>query len=804
MRDPARAVARASASASDAAARARSTPRRTQDEILSSSAARRRAFAPSSSSRASSKSLLNSMLGSGALAVPSCFAACGLALATATSAGACLACALSLEQMLYCANAHGAWSYEDLTSATLGRRGRIVAKYSIAALLVGVVVAYVNIVGDNFFTAASSGVLPAGVEVNRERVMAGVTFGVFLPLATFVKSQKRLEKVVGFGLATTGLFGLCLVTLAARRLALGDGKSSASKTWDASGLGLVLPIMVFNFAAHVMVFPALKSSGTAVMSTSRVVGIANETMVHLLIFYIVTGACGYVAFGSSVNGNVLRNFGAESGWFGIYTQLVRFLYGCAICTGVPLLFISLREISPSLLLSLSRVAGRHTELVFDVLVLYSCLRVSISVPNIQHVFGLIGSTTCSILTFILPGMMFLRTCPSSSSKKSMNDFKLLQQLGSGVRLSAHALILFGVFIGIACTRSTLQSLKEEAEVVVIIQRLVAAQTFVRSRVQVYDRILTAAAKFRRIDAVERVVSQLSEESKLSESVVKDVTSTLALASSQETRSAAMREFDSLNPFRKDVDEEDVREAKEKLAKARESYRNVSDTLREVRETLRDIEEEGEASQADESSDDVHERADEALEKVRATDDALEETSDVLELTEDVNTDLDGLQVASERLEMTDTIIEQTLEEVRGAKKSGAEAVWQAATNVVEETENKDELIKNLKEPINIAPRAWKKGKGKDVDSQEDIVEKIVAASNKVTDEEAERAVETVLQNNTQDGASSRAVQRASEILKEITAESPSDSSKNPTKADENVVFKKFVNATTEGRQVEQQ
>jgi hypothetical protein len=48
------------------------------------------------------------------------------------------------------------------------------------------------------------------------------------------------------------------------------------------------------------------------------------------------------------------------------------------------------------------------------------------------------------------------------------------------------------------------------------------------------------------------------------------------------------------------------------------------------------------------------------------------------------------------------------------------------------------------------------------------------------------------------------VQRASEILKEITAESPSDSSKNPTKADENVVFKKFVNATTEGRQVEQQ
>lgn len=37
-------------------------------------------------------------------------------------------------------------------------------------------------------------------------------------------------------------------------------------------------------------------------------------------------------------------------------------------------------------------------------------------------------------------------------------------------------------------------------------------------------------------------------------------------------------------------------------------------------------------------------------------------------------------------------------------------------NVVEEMENKDEFIKNLKEFINIVLRVWKKGKGKDVDS----------------------------------------------------------------------------------------
>lgn len=61
-------------------------------------------------------------------------------------------------------------------------------KYSIVVLLVGVVVVYVNIVGDNFFTAASSGVLSVGVEVNCECVMVGVMFGVFLLLVMFVKS----------------------------------------------------------------------------------------------------------------------------------------------------------------------------------------------------------------------------------------------------------------------------------------------------------------------------------------------------------------------------------------------------------------------------------------------------------------------------------------------------------------------------------------------------------------------------------------------------------------------------------------
>ena len=85
-----------------------------------------------------------------------------------------------------------------------------------------------------------------------------------------------------------------------------------------------------------------------------------------------------------------------------------------------------------------------------------------------------------------------------------------------MRLSARGLVLFGIFFGITCTRSTLESLREEAAVIRILSQLLAAQTYVRSKVQVYDKIILATRRFRRIDDAERMVSQLSEVSKTTE------------------------------------------------------------------------------------------------------------------------------------------------------------------------------------------------------------------------------------------------------------------------------------------------
>ena len=746
----------------------------------------------SSAASQTSRKLLNTMLGSGALAVPGCFAACGWTLTVVAASLACYLCALSLQALIYCAEAHGAWSYDDLASALFGSRGRTVVRWSINALMLGVVVAYVNIVGDNFFTATASGIFPPGTEPSRERVMYGVAFGVFLPLTTLVKTEKSMGKVVNMGLATTFLFALCLLVLSLRPSSGSTKKPDGTKMWDPSGFGVVLPIMIFNFAAHALVFPVLKSSGGK-LSTRGVARIANETMCNLWLFYVITGAAGYIAFGSKVSGNVLRNLGAETGFLGLCTQVVRFLYGCAICTGVPLLFISLRENCCSLLLKLSSVVGRHGEFVFDASVLFIALRLSISIPNIQHVFGLIGSTTCALLTFILPGLMFLRTYDHNRLNRhsTLRDFNLLSGLGGSVRLSARGLVLFGIFFGITCTRSTLESLREEAAVIRILSQLLAAQTYVRSKVRVYDKIILATRRFRRIDDAERMVSQLSEVSKTTESAVKDATATFTKKKEDDSRSSLRREIDLLNPFATQTDENALLEAKDKLHDARELYENVSNTLTEVQATLKEREDERstrpEGDEMPSSSKDTNTlvRLNATLKLAKATIGAIEDADREVD-TEDVDeAQLTRLTAASSEVKQTSTLIDDTLIDLREAKTLNAEEVLQAAVDVVEETKNAEHVIEELK-----VPRSKSRVKA---DAEEDLVEKIFNVSNSVVENETQTAVDLVLETSAKEGTSDRAVQRASELLQNLEEkEAPQEESEG----EEITVLKRFVETTT--------
>ena len=337
----------------------------------------------------------------------------------------------------------------------------------------------------------------------------------------------------------------------------------------------------------------------------------------------------------------------------------------------------------------------------------------------------------------------------------------------------------------------MESLREEAAVIRLLSQLLAAQTYVRSKVQAYDKIILATRRFRRIDDAERVVSQLSEVSKTTESAVNDAAVTFTKKKEDDSRSSLRREIDLLNPFSTKTDENALMKAKDKLHGARELYENVSSTLTEVQETLKEREDERNTGRGDETPSsskdkDTLDRLNATLELAKATIGAIEDADREDADAEDADeAQLTRLATASSEVKQTSTLIDDTLKDLREAKALKAEEVLQAAVDVVEETKNAEHVVEELK-----VPRSKSRV---EADEHEDLVEKIFNVSNSVVENETQTAVNLVLETSTQEGTSDRAVQRASELLQHLEEK---EAPQKDSEGEEITVLKRFVETTT--------
>ena len=144
--------------------------------------------------------LLNAILGTGVLGLPYCFKTCGVLLSTVAILICLAVCTFSLQALLYSSTVTSKYSYEDVAHATLGLNGRRVVRTATLALLMGCVVAYINIISDIFSSVAGT-IVPPGAEPSRQQVMILVVVMGFFPLTLLVRSAKSIASTSGFGLA---------------------------------------------------------------------------------------------------------------------------------------------------------------------------------------------------------------------------------------------------------------------------------------------------------------------------------------------------------------------------------------------------------------------------------------------------------------------------------------------------------------------------------------------------------------------------------------------------------------------------
>jgi hypothetical protein len=303
--------------------------------------------------------------------------------------------------------------------------------------------------------------------------------------------------------------------------------------------------------------------------------VVQKSMYISSAIYLIVGACGYLAFGHRTSGDILRNLGGSSvGTFRFAVErILKIGYGTTVLLTMPLILGPLLgAIRPWTRALLASSGGKHTngdvddntnttstvdnnsgdghnyfyqeaksgggaqEHVLAAGVLGLAAGLALKLPNLEHVFGLAGSTASVLVAFVFPAAIFLRTTSSIAAgytstasfgykiqqeQQFITESHHLQQQNPALRTlsgslsapqswkrqrkTAIALLLFGLIAGVACTRALIVAIREEAEVVELVQELVKEEKKVAAAVEATTQAKHATAA---VGAVAKATEQL--------------------------------------------------------------------------------------------------------------------------------------------------------------------------------------------------------------------------------------------------------------------------------------------------------
>ncbi|XP_068005043.1 solute carrier family 38 member 6 isoform X1 [Melanerpes formicivorus] len=191
-----------------------------------------------------------------------------------------------------------------------------------------------------------------------------------------------------------------------------------------------IPTMAFSFLCHTSVLPIfceLQSPSKSRMQNVAVTGIGLSFLI-----YFVSALFGYLTFYDKVDSELLQGYSRYLPHDTvIMTVKVAILF--AVLLTVPLIHFPARKAVLMVFFShvpVSWICHILVTLALNTIVVLFAMYV----PDMKHIFGVVGSTTSTCLLFVYPGLFYL--------KLSREDFLSPQKLG------ACALVIFGVCVGL--------------------------------------------------------------------------------------------------------------------------------------------------------------------------------------------------------------------------------------------------------------------------------------------------------------------------------------------------------------------
>uniref|UniRef100_A0A0M3HWH1 Aa_trans domain-containing protein n=2 Tax=Ascaris TaxID=6251 RepID=A0A0M3HWH1_ASCLU len=362
--------------------------------------------------------LTNCIVGVSVLAMPYCLQQCGILLGTILIAVCSLLTKVTCHLLYKGAMATRRRSYEALGMFAFGSGGRRVIEMLMLLYLMSTIVSFMVVIGDiGPHVLADYLQLQAPTQRMRILVMVFVFLFVILPLS-LVKNLDSLSVISSVTVFFYFLFVIRMLKECIPRIF--DGKWSLDVYWwRQEGLLNSLPIISMALSCQTQMFcvaDCIKDPATTKVDTivSGAVNICSA-------IYAAVGLFGYVAFhDKQLHGDILLYLHPS-----LLTQLLKLAFMLSIAVSVPLMLFPCRSACYNLFLrpnigeyTLPRVPALAF-LVMTVVLLLIDLLVAVLVPNVEFILGLTGALIGSLVTIIIPSVLFIAVCPHTRSNESL-------------------------------------------------------------------------------------------------------------------------------------------------------------------------------------------------------------------------------------------------------------------------------------------------------------------------------------------------------------------------------------------------
>uniref|UniRef100_A0AAF5Q1A0 Amino acid transporter transmembrane domain-containing protein n=2 Tax=Wuchereria bancrofti TaxID=6293 RepID=A0AAF5Q1A0_WUCBA len=348
--------------------------------------------------------LANCIVGVSMLAMPYCLQQCGILLGTILIGICSLLTKITCHLLYQGALLTRRRSYESMASHAFGSNGKRLVELLMILFLMSCVISFMVVIGD-IGPHILADYLELQAPTQRLRILVVIFLFVILPLSLF-RSVTSLSKISSVTVFFYGIFVLRMLVECIPRI-FDCNWSTDIRWWRQEGLLTSLPIISMALSCQTQLFCVTESIKEP--SAAKVDTVVSGAVNICSSMYAAVGLFGYVAFHDvELYGDILLYLQSS-----LLTQLMKLAFMLSVAVSIPLMLFPSRIAFYNLLLksdACEYAMLRMPSLIFvslTVFLLSSCLLAAVIVPNVEFILGITGATIGSLVTIIIPSLLFL-------------------------------------------------------------------------------------------------------------------------------------------------------------------------------------------------------------------------------------------------------------------------------------------------------------------------------------------------------------------------------------------------------------